>query len=107
MYAIRHMLFRQANRIVLCGAVRPPADEPVLEPEPTAQVPRIPVTLPESGWDRLAEQLGAPDDPMAMDRAQQLVANGWELLGVQFTRGTWHFRRPRLMQAAEPTNDVC
>ena len=38
---------------------------------------------------------------MAMERAQQLVANGWELLGVQFAQGTWHFRRVRSIPAAE------
>ena len=59
------------------------------------------MTLPGPGWDRLTEQLGAPDDPLAIERAQQLVANGWELLGVQFARGSWHFRRLRSLPAAE------
>src|SRR5438309_73233 len=47
-------------------------------------------------WERLEEQLGAPDDPAATARLQALVADGWEFLGVRFVQGLWVFRRPRL-----------
>ncbi len=46
-------------------------------------------------WDRLQEDLGSPEDPNAIERADQLRAEGWEFLGVTFHRGTWYFRRAR------------
>ncbi len=50
----------------------------------------------EDEWVHRHEQLGAPDDPQALERARELVATGWELLGVHFGEGTWVFRRRRL-----------
>jgi hypothetical protein len=39
-------------------------------------------------------------------RAQELAADGWELLGVHFERGVWLFRRARRsVDEAPPLHD--
>ena len=54
-----------------------------------------PGTPADRDWDRLHEQLGSPDDPHAQERFQELAADGWDLLHVDFGSGTWFFRRPK------------
>lgn len=49
----------------------------------------------QDSWDFLNEPLGRPDAPDALERARELVADGWEFLGVRFGPGIWSFRRPK------------
>ena len=60
----------------------------------------------DTRWDRLVEPLGAPDDPAALRRARELAADGWELLGVQFGRGEWLFRRLREQERGQPPDQT-
>jgi len=53
-------------------------------------------------WDHLAELLGPPDSPAALERSAELATAGCELLGVHFKTGTWHFRRIRSAETSPP-----
>jgi hypothetical protein len=44
-------------------------------------------------WEYLEEALGSPENDQALERSRQLVAVGWEFLGVRFTQGLWVYRR--------------
>ena len=46
-------------------------------------------------WDYRVEALGAPESVVALERTRELTAQGWQLLGVHFSTGKWHFRRAR------------
>jgi hypothetical protein len=45
-------------------------------------------------WETLEERLGLPGNARADERAAELTAQGWQLVGVLFQSGVWRFRRP-------------
>jgi hypothetical protein len=47
-------------------------------------------------WEYLETRLGRPSDPHAWQRQRELLAQGWEFLGVRFRQGLWAFRRPQI-----------
>jgi len=46
-------------------------------------------------WEVLEERLGRPGNPRAEQRAGELTAKGWQLVGVLFQTGVWRFQRPK------------
>jgi hypothetical protein len=44
-------------------------------------------------WEYLEEVLGSPDNDEALERSRQLVAAGWEVVGVRFSEGVRVYRR--------------
>jgi hypothetical protein len=58
-------------------------------------------------WEGLEERLGSPQDVTATRRAQELKANGWQMVSVVFE--TWRFRRPKqrsTMRSGTATNEA-
>lgn len=51
--------------------------------------------MSEQRWDYLTRALGPPGSAEASHTSGELTAAGWELLGVHFKSGLWHFRRAR------------
>jgi hypothetical protein len=47
----------------------------------------------DEDWEILEERLGSPQDPDAVRRAEELEAQGWEVVSVLFE--IWQFRRPK------------
>lgn len=48
-------------------------------------------------WEYLEQALGRPENELALDRSRELVADGWEFLGVRFSQGVWLYRRRVLL----------
>ena len=44
-------------------------------------------------WEYLEQPLGPPHSDLALERSRELVADGWEFLGVRFSQGLWLYRR--------------
>lgn len=59
--------------------------------------------MARDGWEYLEEALGTPENELALERSRELVADGWEFLGVRFSRGVWLYRR-RVLLADESTS---
>jgi hypothetical protein len=53
--------------------------------------------MSEDSWEYLEEPLGRPDEEGALERSHELVARGWEFLGVRFSQGLWLYRRRVLL----------
>jgi hypothetical protein len=58
---------------------------------------------PADRWEYLETHLGEPSDPSAWQRQRELLAQGWEFLGVRFRQGVWAFRRPQTARGPDPT----
>lgn len=54
-------------------------------------------------WEHLEEPLGTPENELALERSRELVAQGWEFLGVRFSQGVWLYRR-RVLLSDESTS---
>jgi hypothetical protein len=48
-------------------------------------------------WEYHEETLGSPDNEVALERSRELVADGWQFLGVRFSEGVWLYRRRVLL----------
>jgi len=49
-------------------------------------------------WEYLEEALGSPENDEAIERSRQLIAVGWEFLGVRFNQGVWVYRRRMVLK---------
>jgi len=56
--------------------------------------------MSQGNWEYLEEPLGRPEDEGALDRLGELLAQGWEFLGVRFSQGLGLYRRRVLQSAA-------
>jgi hypothetical protein len=66
--------------------------------------------MSEQSWEYLEERLGMRDNDDALERSREIIAQGWEFVGVRFSEGLWLYRRrllhlgsselePRLLRA--------
>jgi hypothetical protein len=49
--------------------------------------------MSDDTWEYHEEALGTPDSEEALERSRQLVAVGWEFMGVRIGQGLWLYRR--------------
>ncbi len=57
-------------------------------------------------WEYLEEALGSPENDDALERSRELVAHGWEFLGVRFSQGLWLYRRRVLADGRDESGEL-